>query len=196
VRLAIQEDLRSRSAFKLSEIQQTHQIIKPNDVVIDLGAAPGGWSCIVSKILNKNGLLISVDLLTLEPINGAVILQGDFTALSTHSLINRYLDGKRPTVVLSDMLMNTSGHKDMDHFRSINLSNSALDFAERFQSDVFLCKILRGSDEKEFINNVSSIFTTVKTVKPKASRLESSEVFILGRGKRLTPRLHDTPARI
>lgn len=184
VQQAKKQDLRARSAFKLQEIQDKHQFIKPNSIIVDLGAAPGGWSVVASKVIDgtKGGHIIALDLLPMEPVPNTTIIQGDFTSELVKDQLRQLLGGKKANVVLSDMLHNTTGQHDRDHFKSIDLAMQALDFSKD-QLDVkgnFLCKYLRGSDENELIEYAKELFQVVKTVKPSSSRSESREVFLLG----------------
>ncbi len=184
VQQAKKQDLRARSAFKLQEIQAKHQFIKPNSVVVDLGAAPGGWSVIASKLVDaaKGGRIVALDLLEMEPVPNTTILQGDFTSEPIKQQLTQLLVGRKANVVLSDMLHNTTGQHDGDHFKSIDLAMQALDFSKEHLDlkGSFLCKYLRGSDEVELLEYAKEIFQTVKTVKPSSSRSESREVFLLG----------------
>jgi 23S rRNA (uridine2552-2'-O)-methyltransferase len=202
VKAAVEGDLRSRSYFKLTEIQEKYNIIKRNDFVIDLGAAPGGWSLATSKIfsqydikfsdINKKyipstSLLCAVDLLPMDPISNTIIIQGDFNDSKVQDQLFFLSDKNgKADVVLSDMLQNASGHRSSDHFRSIELCLSALDFCETCLSKGghFLCKFLRGSDDNELTDAAREMFTDVKIVKPKASRNESSEIYLLAMKKK------------
>lgn len=202
VKAAVEGDLRSRSYFKLTEIQEKYNIIKRNDFVIDLGAAPGGWSLAISKIFDQfdikfstidkkyipsTSLLCAVDLLPIDPIPNTIIIQGDFNDPKVKEQILFISDKNgKANVVLSDMLQNSSGHRSSDHFRSIELCLSALDFCETslLKGGHFLCKFLRGSDDNELIDAAKEMFSDVKIVKPKASRNESSEIYLLAMKKK------------
>lgn len=206
VQQAKEQDLRARSAFKLQEIQGKHKFISPSSIVLDLGAAPGGWSTIASKIVqpSKGGIIIAVDLLPIEPIAHTTIIQGDFTsdevqqylrdcvisASARNSLIRstEAQDGAAVDVVLSDMLHNTTGIYDTDHYKSINLVRHVISFATNSSTNFprgilkpkgsILCKLLRGEDEKELIDDMKTMFQTVQIIKPKSSRSESREAFL------------------
>lgn len=208
VKQAKDQDLRARSAFKLQEIQAKHKFITPSSIVLDLGAAPGGWSIIASKIVNpsKGGLIIAVDLLPIQSIPHTTIIQGDFTSIpvkdqlrecilsatSNHSSQNPEIPSVlQVDVILSDMLHNTTGVHDTDHYKSMNLVQHVISFAtSTSQSDKFpkgilkpkgtiLCKFLRGEDDKELIDDMKEMFQTVQIIKPKSSRSESREAFLL-----------------
>lgn len=184
VKQAVEKDLRSRSHFKLIEIQDKYKIIRSDSVVIDLGAAPGGWSIAASNIVNPDkGLIVAVDLLDIKPIKNVTIVKGDFTDEKCQDEILSSCEDRKVDVVLSDMLQNVSGQHDLDHYRSLDLCRTALNFTKTIlsQQGSFLCKYLRGSGEKDFINEVKTVFKDVHIIKPKASRGESSEMYLLGR---------------
>lgn len=202
VKKSQQEGLRARSAYKLLEIQQKHRLIRANSKVLDLGAAPGGWSVVTSQILAKNtrltkeiksigtsagGLLVSVDLLPIDPIDGALFIQGDFNSEETQTAIERALgEGQLFDVILSDMLHNATGQRDLDHFKSMALCHSVLAFSGKFLSmgGSMLCKYYQGEDEKDWLQMLRERFMEVKTVKPKSSRSESKEVYVLAMKKK------------
>lgn len=195
VKKSIQQDLRARSAFKLQEIQTKYKLIQNSHFVLDMGSAPGGWSVIASKILNpSSGLLISVDLLPIEPIDKAThshIIQGDMLSESTKNLILNISKGRLMDVILSDMMVNMCGDKSTDHFRSMDLCHFALSYCDTFlrPGGHFVCKYFRGSDEKELLDETRLLFGSVKVVKPEASRSESSEMYLVAMNKK--PNLFD-----
>lgn len=188
---AKQQDLRARSAFKLLEIQQKYKLISPSSVVLDLGAAPGGWSVVASKIIQpqSGGKLVSVDLLPTDPVPYMNFIQGNFLSQITKEDINSALNGNFVTVALSDMLENVTGQKDVDHLRSISLVEDVISFLTAPQPTLgkpllhpqgsVLCKYYRGAEEKRFVDELRKMFTSVKIIKPKSSRSESKEVYIL-----------------
>lgn len=190
VKQAAKDDLRSRSAYKLIELQERFRFIQSHDYVIDLGSTPGGWSLATARILSPQGLLCSVDLLPMVGIQENVdahFILGDFQAKATQDAILALGASKgrhKVDVVLSDMLQNTSGHAQQDHFRSIDLCLTALEFSQAVlkPGGSFCAKYLQGSDEVEFIQAIRKAFEVVKIVKPKASRSESSEIFVVARG--------------
>lgn len=187
VKKAVEMDLRSRSAFKLQEINKQYHILKRNDKVIDLGAAPGGWSVVVSGIIDPaaGGQLVSVDLLDMEPVKNGIFHRGDFTKVSTQADITTASGHVAFSVVLSDMMTNTCGNHFTDHCRSLNLCYSVLDFCSLHlkPGGSLLCKYFRGEDDKELLARAKLLFKDVKTVKPKSSRGESTEAFLLARNK-------------
>lgn len=190
VQRAVKENLRSRSAYKLEEMQEKHKLIRPGDVVVDLGAAPGGWSLVATRSLRpaQGGRLISLDLLPMEAVPNAHILQGDFTTQEVQSQLLSLVEGRKVDVVLSDMLGNATGHSSTDHFRSMDLVRSVIHFAQGVLSPsqgVVLCKYLRGEDEKALMEECKAVFKTVKVVKPAASRSESTEAYLLAKGLKL-----------
>jgi 23S rRNA (uridine2552-2'-O)-methyltransferase len=178
VKAAASQDLRARSAFKLVEVQEKYKIIKPKNTVVDLGAAPGSWCDYVSKLQMADSKLVAVDLLKMEDVPNCKFIQGDFTSPRVQEAVLRYCDGKID-VLLSDMLGNTSGHGD--HFRSIALAMEVLHFADKALSPGgrILMKYLRGEDEVELLKAARSRFSSVKVVKPDASRKKSSEIYML-----------------
>mmetsp|Transcript_24761 Transcript_24761/g.36522 ORF Transcript_24761/g.36522 Transcript_24761/m.36522 type:complete len:213 (+) Transcript_24761:79-717(+) len=188
VKKSIQEKTRSRGGYKLMQLNQSSHIITSRDIVIDLGAAPGGWSLVASRIIdpNRGGYVCAVDLLPFKDIPNVSRIEGDFRADSTIKQLHAILKGKKADVVLSDMLHNTTGQRSIDHIRSIELVLGALDFCEgMLKTDgKFLAKFLRGGDEEEMFERARELFVSHKVLKPKASRSESSEVYILCTGKK------------
>ena len=174
---------RARSAFKLIQLQKKFNIIKKGDVVIDLGAAPGGWSQIATKTTGDTGLVISIDLLPIKPIENVRIIQGDVTKTETIEKIKQLLEDKKADVILSDMSPEISGNYSVDHARSLYLCEQALDTTNYLlkTNGTFICKLFEGEDTKEFINKVKQIFNAVKQYSPKASRKSSSETYIIGK---------------
>lgn len=183
VKQSSEQGLRSRSAFKLQEMQDRFKLIKPSDFVLDLGASPGGWSVIVGKHLDvsKGGMLISVDLLDMPKVGSFQFVRGDMTSDIVQQHIMELANRRKANVILSDMMCNTSGNKEADHNRSIELALSAFHFSLQHMArhGHFLCKYFRGSDEKELIGAVKEVFERVNVVKPRASRSESSEMYLL-----------------
>ena len=179
---------RSRAALKLEQMDQKNKIIKPHDVVLDLGCAPGGWLQYVSNrigLTQGHGVLVGIDLLDTDPVPGAEILKGDINDdAMMHELI-RLLGGKAD-VVLSDMAADTTGHRSTDHLRTTALLDIALDMAARVLNPggTFLAKCFRGGTEKEALDMMRRDFAVVKHVKPAASRQESVESYVLAKGYR------------
>lgn len=199
VRMAEKDNNRSRAAYKLQELQDKFKIIRPTDFVIDLGAAPGGWSMIASGILDfaGKGKIISIDLLDMEPIptnalnnSGAHFIQGDFNDPKVRELVNALStmngDGRRQAnVVLSDMLQNTTGHASTDHLKSMNICYNVLEFTQEYlcPGGHLLCKFFQGSDDKQLLADAKTQFRTTRLVKPKSSRPESREMYLLALNK-------------
>lgn len=187
---AKEQDLRSRSAFKLKEVQSKYSIIKPDSIILDLGAAPGGWSLISSRYVDssRGGKIIAVDLLPMAAVPNTHFILGDFTSSSVQNEIIKELsihNLSKLDLIISDMLHNTTGNREMDHFKSMSLVQSVINFAldsRLSPKGAVLCKFLRGADEKELLEDCKKKFVSVDVFKPKSSRSESREAFILMRG--------------
>ncbi len=175
---------RSRSTFKLIEIQQKDKIIRPGMNVIDLGAAPGGWSDYARKIVGKKNKVIALDLLEIDPINGVDFIRGDFRENEVLDELYRVLNGAPVDLVMSDMAPNISGNKGMDQPRSIYLAELALDTAQTVLSKggALLIKMFQGVGFDEYKREVEKYFSKVVIRKPNASRARSKEVYILAKG--------------
>ena len=184
VKKAQAQGLRSRAVFKLMEIQEKDKIIRPDMNVIDLGAAPGGWSEYVRKIISKKNKIIALDLLPVEPIDGVDFIQGDFRENEVLDELYRVLDGAPVHLLLSDMAPNMSGNKAMDQPRAIYLGELALDTANTVLSPggSFLIKMFQGAGFDDYFQQVRQSFTSVVIRKPKSSRARSNEVYILAKG--------------
>jgi 23S rRNA (uridine2552-2'-O)-methyltransferase len=180
---------RSRAAFKLAEIDDKHHLLRPGMVVVDLGAAPGGWSQIAAQrvqVMAGKGRVIAVDLAPMEPISGVVQLRLDMTDSDAAARIREALGGRAADVVLSDMHAPATGHKATDHLRIMGLVEAALDLAEDILAPggTFLAKALQGGAGKELVARLNCAFAKVRHVKPKASRAESAEMYVLATGFR------------
>ena len=180
---------RSRSAFKLSEIDDKYHLLRPGMSVVDLGAAPGGWSQVAAqrvKVMAGKGRVIAVDLIEMEPISGVAALRLDLTDPDTGDRIREALAGKKADLVLSDMHAPATGHKQTDHLRIMGLVEAALDLAEGILAPggAFLAKVLQGGAGKELVARLNRSFAKVRHVKPKASRAESAEMYVLATGFR------------
>jgi 23S rRNA (uridine2552-2'-O)-methyltransferase len=185
---AKREGLRSRAAYKLTEIDDKHHILKPGGRVVDLGAAPGGWSEIAAKRVGAaegRGKVVAIDLLEMAPIPGVEILHLDFLDPDAPDRLKRILDGSAD-VVLSDMAANATGHKRTDHLKIMALVEVAAEFAREVlrPGGSFLAKVLQGGTETALLNELKRDFATVKHVKPAASRADSSELYLLATGFR------------
>ncbi len=175
---------RSRAVFKLIEIQEKDKIIRPGMNIVDLGAAPGGWSEYASKIAGKKNKLIALDLLDIEPIEGVDFIQGDFRDDEVLEKLHKLLDGEPVHLLLSDMAPNISGNKEVDQPKAIYLGELALDAAKAILSKggVFLIKMFQGAGFDSYHNQLKQHFASVVIRKPKASRSRSNEVYILAKG--------------
>lgn len=175
---------RSRAVFKLIEIQEKDKIIRPGINVVDLGAAPGGWSEYVRKIAGKNDKVIALDLLEIEPIVGVDFIQGDFREEEVLQKLYKVLDDEPVHLLLSDMAPNMSGNKEVDQPRAIYLGELALDAAQSIlvKGGTFLIKMFQGAGFDAYHNQVKQQFSSVVIRKPKASRARSNEVYILAKG--------------
>ena len=163
---------RARSAFKLKQIQKKFEIIKEGSFVIDLGAAPGGWSQVAKEIVGENGTVIGMDLDPIHPITGITFLQGDMTHEASMDELINIIGDKKADTVLSDMSPDISGNYGVDQARSIYLGEQALITAEALlrSGGNFICKVFSGEDLKEFIIKVKEKFKTVKQFSPPASK--------------------------
>lgn len=174
---------RARSAFKLKQIQEKFDILKEGSFVIDLGAAPGGWSQVAKEIVGEKGTVIGMDLSPIQPIKGVTFLQGDMTHEATLEELISIIGYKKADVVLSDMSPDISGNYSVDQARSIYLGEQALITVEVLlkSGGNFICKVFSGGDLKEFINKVKEKFRIVKQFSPPASRKTSSEIYIIAK---------------
>ncbi|KAA0006010.1 MAG: RlmE family RNA methyltransferase [Thermoplasmata archaeon] len=174
---------RARSAFKLLQIQKKFHVIKKNDIVIDLGAAPGSWSQVAREITGEHGIVIGVDISPVKPINGVIFLQGDMTKDETIEKIRNHLGDRKADVVISDMSPDISGSYSVDHARSIYLCEQALKTVDLLlrNNGNFVCKVFSGEYLDSFIQKVNDRFRVVKQFVPRASRKSSSEVYVIGK---------------
>ena len=181
VRQSKVDGYRARSAYKLIEIDEKFKIFKGGMNVIDIGAAPGSWSQYVSKVV-KNGKIISIDLKNMEKIKNTIQIRGDFTHEDVQNLIKKYLNNKSD-VVMSDMAVNTTGIKNIDAIQTGELCKEAMIFSKEVISEkgFFISKIFMGSTFNEIVALGKKIFKEVKVFKPKSSRKDSKESFIICR---------------
>jgi len=180
---AKKEGYRARSAFKLKQIQNRFNILKPGDTVIDQGAAPGGWSQIAKELVGEKGTIIGIDLLHIQPIEGVTFLQGDMTEEESIQKIISLMNGKEADVILSDMSPDISGNYSMDQARSIYLCEQAFKTCSELlkPGGNFVCKVFEGEDFKGFFQKVKKHFQVVKKFTPAASRKTSSEIYIVAK---------------
>ncbi|MBU3826229.1 MAG: 23S rRNA (uridine(2552)-2'-O)-methyltransferase RlmE [Candidatus Anaerobiospirillum merdipullorum] len=195
VKMAHKQGLRSRASFKLEELQQKDKLIAPGYKVVDLGAAPGGWSEFARKCVGDKGKVIACDILPIRPIPGVTFLQGDFRedAVFTHLY---ELIGGGADVVLSDMAPNMSGSKAIDQPRAMLLSELALDMARRVLKigGTFVVKVFTGQGSQEYLASLRQDFKSVKVRKPEASRDRSAEVYMVACGFKGHPLSGISPA--
>jgi len=184
VKLAKTQGYRSRASFKLLELHQKYKLFKAGMHVIDLGAAPGGWSQVVAKELGKAGHVIALDLLPIVPIENVSVIQGDFTQSTTHDALQHVLNNKKVDWILSDMAPNMSGTWVVDQAKAMYLVECAFDFATHTlkPGGGFLVKTFQGSGFDMVLKNLRAHFKTVLIKKPKASRSESKEIYLLATG--------------
>jgi 23S rRNA (uridine2552-2'-O)-methyltransferase len=186
VRQAKKEGYRSRAAYKLIEIAERDRLFRSGMTIVDLGAAPGGWSQVAALKLGEKGRIIALDLSKMEPLPGVTFIQGDFTDAEVLAELKNTI-GKSPVdLVISDMSPNITGIAASDQARSMYLAELALEFArERLNSGgAFLVKVFQGAGFQEFLRSMRMDFNKVITRKPEASRDRSSELYLLGVGKR------------
>jgi len=182
---AKREGFRSRAAYKLAEIDDKYRLLKPGTHVVDLGAAPGGWSEVAAPRVGASGRVIAIDILDMKPIPGVEFLKLDFLDETAPQRLKAMLGGKAD-VVLSDMAANATGHRKTDHLRIMALAEAATHFAREVLSPggSFLCKVLQGGTEAALLSELKRDFASVKHVKPPASRSDSAELYLLARGYR------------
>ena len=196
---AKREGFRSRAAFKLAEIDDRYKLLKPGACVVDLGAAPGGWSEIAARRVGAGGRVVALDILEMKAIPGVEFLQLDFLDPSAPERLETLLGGSgegrgqekveaKADVVLSDMAANATGHRQTDHLRIMALAEAAADFARQVLAPggAFLCKVLQGGAEATLLAELKRDFASVKHVKPPASRADSAELYLLAKGFRGT----------
>jgi 23S rRNA (uridine2552-2'-O)-methyltransferase len=194
---AKREGFRSRAAYKLAEIDDKFQLFKPGTCVVDLGAAPGGWSEVAARRVGASGRVVALDILDMRPVAGVEFLKLDFldptaadrlkTALGSNGRGTVHAKAQaKADVVLSDMAANATGHRQTDHLRIMALAEAAAHFVREVLSPggSFLCNVLQGGTEVSLLSELKRDFTSVKHVKPPASRSDSAELYLLARGFR------------
>ena len=187
VKRAREEGWRSRAAFKLEEIQRTDRLLRPGITVVDLGAAPGGWSQYAARLLAGKGRVVALDVLEMPALPGVEFIQGDFTEPDVLERLEAALGGDRVDLVMSDMAPNMMGISDVDHDRSMYLVDLAVEFASKAlrPGGDLLMKVFQGREFQPLLARLRKEFDTVKLRKPGASRARSSEVYVLARGYRI-----------
>jgi 23S rRNA (uridine2552-2'-O)-methyltransferase len=174
---------RSRAVFKLEQIQAKEHLLRSGGVCVDLGAAPGSWSQLAARLVGSAGRVIAVDLLPMEPIVGVDFIEGDFTAPQTLEALRQLIGDQRVDLVMSDMAPNISGNRAIDQPRTLALLDEAFVFAREVlrPGGDFLAKAFQGEGIDGFTRELKRHFRVVKTLKPKASRPESREIYLLAR---------------
>lgn len=187
VKKAHQTGARSRAVFKLEEIQERDRILKPGMTVVDLGAAPGGWSQYVAQVLAGKGRIVALDILPMDALEGVEFIQGDFTSAEVLAALRERLEGARVDLVLSDIAPNMSGVGDVDQARVMHLAELALEFAREAlrPGGSFLVKVFQGQGFQEYMRMLRADFEKVASRKPSASRNRSAELYLLARNYRL-----------
>jgi 23S rRNA (uridine2552-2'-O)-methyltransferase len=185
VQRAKREGYRSRSAFKLVEIDDKYRILKKGARVVDLGAAPGGWCQVAAKRIGEGGRIVAIDLLDIEPIAGVEFIQLDFLDPAAPDQLKARLGGEAD-VVLTDMAANATGHRKTDHIKIVALVEAAAEFAREVlkPGGAFLAKVIQGGTEPALLAQLKRDFATVRHVKPAASRADSAELYLLATGFR------------
>jgi 23S rRNA (uridine2552-2'-O)-methyltransferase len=186
VKRARQEGARSRAIYKLEEIDRRDRLLQPGMTVVDLGAAPGGWSQYVKSRVGDSGRVLALDILPMEPIVGVEFIEGDFTEPPVLDLLVQRLQGKPVDLVISDMAPNMTGVASVDQARSMSVAELALEFSDKSlkPGGSLLIKTFQGAGFNEFYAQLRHRFEKLATRKPSASRAESKEIYLLGRGFR------------
>jgi len=174
---------RSRAVFKLEQINAKERILRPGVVCVDLGSSPGSWSQLAAKLVSPGGRVIAVDLLPMDPLPGVEFVLGDFTSQETVDALRAALGGAKADLVMSDMAPNITGTRAIDQPRSLALIEEALAFADEVLAPggALLVKAFQGEGIDEFVKALGTCFGSVKRIKPKASRAESREIYLLAR---------------
>jgi 23S rRNA (uridine2552-2'-O)-methyltransferase len=186
VKKSVQDGYRSRAAYKLLELDQRDRIFRPGQRVIDLGAAPGGWSQVARERVGSTGQVVGIDLLPMGAIAGVTLLQADFMTEEGLSAVQAAMAEARADVVLSDMAPNMSGQRLSDQARHFELAAAALDFAADVlgPDGIFVVKVFQGAEFEPFVRACRAAFVKVAGRKPDASRAESHEQYLIARGRR------------
>jgi 23S rRNA (uridine2552-2'-O)-methyltransferase len=187
VKQAQERGYRSRAAFKLLEIQEKQRLVKPGQVVVDLGAAPGGWSQVARELVGPEGLVIALDILAMEPLPGVTVIEGDFREDEALQRLKDVLGKREVDLVLSDMAPNISGVAAVDQPRAMYLCELAMEFASEAlrPGGDFLVKVFQGAGSDAFLQEIRRRFSQVSVKKPAASRAKSREVYVLARNLKI-----------
>jgi 23S rRNA (uridine2552-2'-O)-methyltransferase len=185
VRAAKAAGWRSRAAFKILELDEKYKLFHTGQRVVDLGAAPGGWTQVAVQRVGDSGKVVGLDLLPMDEITGAILLEGDFQDEAVEQAVLTALNGPAD-LVLSDMAPNTTGHNATDHLRILGLIDLALDFASKVlvPGGAFVAKAFQGGTERDLLNRMKRDFASVKHAKPPASRKGSAEMYVVAQGFR------------
>lgn len=177
---------RSRAAFKIIQLDEKLELFKPGQIVVDLGAAPGGWSQIAVKKIGKQGRVIAMDLLEIDPIPGVDFIQGDFSEEDIQNKLLGIIGGRKVDVVMSDIAPNTIGHGRTDHLRIMALAEEAYYFAREVLAPggAFVCKVFQGGASDDLLKPLKADFEKVRHIKPPASRKDSAEIYVAATGFR------------
>ena len=186
VHQAQKEGYRARAAYKLLEINEKDKLIQSGTVLADLGSAPGSWSQVAAKLVGKTGAVFALDILPMDAIEGVSFIQGDFREDEVLAQFESLLNGRALDLVICDMAPNMSGHAVTDQAKSFYLCELALDFASNHlkTGGHFLVKVFQGAGYQEYLAQMRTLFASVQTRKPDASRNRSSEIYLLGKNKR------------
>ena len=181
------EGYRSRAAFKLKELDERYHLLKKGQHIVDLGAAPGGWCQVAAPIVGStedHPLIVGIDYLDMDPIPGVILLKKDFTEDDAPQMLFEALGGHKADIVMSDMAAPTTGHRATDHLRIMGLVELAADFAIRVLAPggTFIAKVFQGGTEHELLGLLKRHFATTLHAKPKASRADSAETYLVARG--------------
>jgi 23S rRNA (uridine2552-2'-O)-methyltransferase len=187
VKMAQQQGLRARAAFKLMELDEKYHLLRKGMRVVDLGSAPGSWTQVVQRVLGSSGQIIALDILPMDPLEDVTFIEGDFTEDEPLALLEQELKGQHVDLVLSDMAPNMSGVGAVDQPRTMYLAELALSFAEQWlePGGSFVVKVFHGEGFDDFVKQCRSLFEKVQIRKPSASRPRSREVYILGHRRKL-----------
>ena len=184
VRKAREQGYRSRAAYKLQEIAGRDRLLRSGQLVLDLGAAPGGWSQIAASRVAPRGRVVAVDLLPMDPIPGVLIVQGDFRDAGTRSRLREALDGGRADLILSDMAPNLEGVRSADAAMSLSIATSVFEAAAEWLAPggALLVKVFEGPEVSTLRRSMTQAFVSVRVRKPEASRARSSEIYLMAKG--------------
>jgi 23S rRNA (uridine2552-2'-O)-methyltransferase len=186
VKKSIKDGYRSRAAYKILEIDKDAKLLKPGLTVVDLGAAPGGWSQVCGKAVGPKGFVVAIDYLEMKPVHNVTFLKADFSEQEGLDSLLAALAGRKVDLVLSDMAPNLTGIAVTDQARMFALAEMALDFCREWlkPGGDFVIKVFQGSGYEEYVRAMRELFTKVTVLKPDASRAESGELYLLAKGKK------------